>query len=188
MTTRITRSPAGAFFVVALAVALFSAMAIAPSNAEAKNGAAAAAEFFFDGTIDEAVQDAGIHQAASEAPVIIHVTEEEEGGISPMSASGTNGDTRISVTGSGLTVTAWQARGRIYPSDGYTCSRARFHRNNSLYWTSPLVCGSAAGAATYSYMYANMQNMPRTFADRDVLCNSWTSAKISGHPCITILK
>lgn len=98
-----------------------------------------------------------------------------DGGFTTQSASGCNVNVCIYLTGTGLTVDRWRTTG--YVTAG-TCSRARFHANDTIIKTSSLHCPSTSG--TLSATWDN----PGRFANNTQACNSWTN--VSGYPCKTI--
>ncbi len=94
--------------------------------------------------------------------------------MSPLDASGCNGDVCIWLTGSGLQVDNWETRG--YP-DSYRCGYAKFWRNGQVIATSNTACGGS-GTVFYSSYGSGW------FADGTQLCNTWTN--LAGKPCKTV--
>ncbi len=174
------------------AVAALGLLILAPSHAgavaepeEAQLSSMAAAEFTFDGTIEEAMEDPEIAAESRKAPVVVHVTEAADS-VAPASVTRTDGDTTLDVDGSGDFVDRWQARGRLYPGDGYVCAAARFIVNGSTRELSSTVCGRAASEAEATYFFRTYTGSPY-FTDGDSLCNSWNVVQVSGRPCGEII-
>jgi hypothetical protein len=98
-------------------------------------------------------------------------------GLSPLSASGCNGDVCLSVTGNGTSVSAWSTS--VEPSSAI-CTHAEFLVNNSLVGQSATKCLASSQSASASL------NNPSglSLSPGDQLCNEW--AGVPGKPCATI--
>lgn len=124
---------------------------------------------------------------------IINFDDEPGSGIK--SASGTNKDVRIEVTGSGLVVTKWQTRARQYRADGCIDHDAFFWARPYGGWLSTVASvlynGPCVTVPPYPVSsidwWTTGYGPTGIYANQTQLCNSWSpTSKLAGLPCITV--
>lgn len=102
------------------------------------------------------------------------------------SAVGTNGDSTISVVGSGLDVTTWQTFGKQHPSDGCLTIGGVFWGQN-VNQTMPThiatynLTGGCVSVPSGAYSITWVTLPPGEngmYGNGTILCNSWTPADI----------